>query len=95
MANGIQTANGKAFEYSCIEALHKALSERYLLGRNDFYKIITDDKSRTTRVEPSLKFDVQLISFPSSVYAQVEPWDIEDIRKYNRYSAYECSVRKK
>lgn len=112
---------------------------RYLLGRNDFYKIITDDKSRTTRVEaintmgtlnrsagshkpitkvpllkmptkfyhidfkpgsdntievicdegwqismrihsassriePSLKFDVQLISFPTSVHAQVEPW---------------------
>ncbi len=142
---------------------HKETPEgliRYLLGRNDFYKIITDDKSRTTRVEainiagtlnsnsgtekpiakvallkmptqfyhigfkansdntievvcdegwqismrihnassrvePSLKFDVQLISFPSSVYAQVEPWDVEDIRKYNRYSAYECSVRKK
>ncbi len=24
---------------------------RYLLGRNDFYKVITEDKSRTTRVE--------------------------------------------
>lgn len=112
----------------------------YLLGKNDFYKVITDDKNRTTKieainisgtlnresgndksiamipilkmptrffymgfkkdsdntievicdegwqismrihnasskVEPSLKFDVQLISFPSSVYVQVEPWD--------------------
>ena len=113
---------------------------RYLLGRYDFYKVITDDKNRTTRVEavniagtlnkqsghlkaitkipllkmpmqfyhigfkpgsnntievvcdegwqismrihsasskiePSLKFDVNLISLPSSVYTQVEPWD--------------------
>lgn len=112
---------------------------RYLLGRNDFYKVITDDKNKTTRVEainisgtlntesgknksitkipllkmpskfyhidfkensdntvevvcdegwqismrihnasskvePSLKFDVQLVSFPSSVYTQTEPW---------------------
>lgn len=113
---------------------------RYLLGQFDFYKVITDDKNRTTRieavnivgtlnqqsgnlkaitkipilkmptqfyhigfkknsdntievvcdegwqismrihsasskVEPSLKFDVNLISLPSSVYTQVEPWD--------------------
>lgn len=113
---------------------------RYLLGRYDFYKVITDDKNRTTRVEainlsgtlnresgklkpivrvpmlkmpsqfyhigfkpgsdntievvcdegwqismrihsasskiePSLKFDVNLISLPSSVHTQVEPWD--------------------
>ncbi len=126
---------------------------RYLLGRNDFYKIITEDSSRTTRVEainiagtlnassgnekpitkvpvlkmptqfyhidfklnsdntvevvcdggwqismrihnassrvePSLKFDVQLISFPSSVYAQVEPWETESERRNNRLSAY-------
>ena len=110
----------------------------YLLGKNDFYKVITDDKNRTTRVEavnimgtlnqiagdeksiakipvlkmpaqfyhidfkpgsnntievvcdegwqismrlhnasskvePSLKFDVNLISLPSSAYTQVEP----------------------
>lgn len=116
---------------------------RYLLGRYDFYKVITDDRNRTTRVEainiagtlnanagqekaitkvpllkmpsqfyhigfkadsdntievvcdggwqismrihnassrvePSLKFDVQLISFPSSVYAQVELWETEE-----------------
>lgn len=117
---------------------------RYLLGVYDFYKVITDDSHRTTRieainingtlnkaseghraittvpalkmpskfyhigfketdgvlsqntvtvvcdngwelsmrmhnaskrVEPSLKFDVKLISFPSTLFAQVEPWD--------------------
>lgn len=113
---------------------------RYLLGRYDFYKVITDDKNRTTRVEainivgtlnqqsgniksiakipmlkmptqfyhigfksgsdntievvcdegwqismrihsassriePSLKFDVNLISLPSSVHTQIEPWE--------------------
>ena len=112
---------------------------RYLIGRNDFYKVIADDKGKFTRVEavniagtlnakagihdplvkvpvlklpnkiyhmdfkpdsantiqiacnegweismrihsasskiePSLKFDVNLISLPSSIYAQVEPW---------------------
>ena len=111
----------------------------YLLGRYDFYKVITDDRRKTTRVEainiagnlnksanghrsivdvaklklptrfyhmgfvpdsdnkleivcdegwtltmrihnasskiePSLKFDVQLVSLPSSIHAQVEPW---------------------
>ncbi len=117
----------------------------YLIGNKDFYKIITDDKMKTTRVEavniagnlnkpsdniksivniprlklpsrfyhigfkrissteessntvevvcdegwaismrihnasskvePSLKFDIQLISLPSSIYSQVEPWE--------------------
>ena len=112
---------------------------RYLIGRYDFYKVITDDRHETTRVEainiagtlnrssaehrsivdvprlrlptrfyfmgfkpnsdntvevvcdegwtismrihnassriePSLKFDVNLISLPSSIHAQVEPW---------------------
>lgn len=112
----------------------------YLVGKNDFYKVITDDLHRTTRIEainingtlnrpaqkhlpsvnvaklrlpnrffhigfrensettievvcdegwtvsmrihnassriePSLKFDVQLLSLPSSIHAQVEPWD--------------------
>lgn len=125
---------------------------RYLLGRYDFYKVITDDKNRTTRVEainlmgtlnensgkkksitkvpilkmptqfyhidfkpnsdntvevvcdggwqismrihnassrvePSLKFDVQLISFPSSLYSQVEPWD-DEIRQQERLKTY-------
>ncbi len=111
----------------------------YMLGRYDFYKVITDDLHKTTRVEainiagtlnqpagqyrsivniaklklptrfyhmdfvpgsknkvevvcdegwaltmrihnassrvePSLKFDVQLVSLPSSIHAQVEPW---------------------
>lgn len=117
---------------------------QYLIGRYDFYKVITDDARRATRieainvagtlnasseghksittvpilktptkfyhigfkesngvksqntihvvcdngweismrlhnasskVEPSLKFDVQLISFPSTLFVQVEPWD--------------------
>jgi len=125
----------------------------YLLGKNDFYKVITDDKNRTTRVEainimgtlnaesgsdkaitkvpllkmpkqfyhidlkkgsdntvevvcdegwqismrihnassrvePSLKFDVQLISFPSSVYAQVEPWESYEEKLEKRVTAY-------
>ena len=112
---------------------------QYLIGRHDFYKVITDDRHRTTRVEainiagtlnrpsgnhssivdvprlrlptrfyhtgfrpgsdnsvevvcdegwtismrihnassrvgPSLKFDVNLISLPGSIHAQVEPW---------------------
>lgn len=112
---------------------------KYMLGRYDFYKVITDDRHKTTRVEavniagtlnkpvgdhhsivdvpklrlptrfyhmgfipesdnkieiicdegwsltmrihnasskiePSLKFDVQLISLPSCIHAQVEPW---------------------
>ena len=112
---------------------------RYLIGHYDFYKVITDDRHKTTRVEavniagtlncpsgqhhsivdisrlhlptrfyhtgfkpgsdntieavcdegwaismrihnasskiePSLKFDVNLISLPRSIYAQVEPW---------------------
>lgn len=112
---------------------------KYLIGRQDFYKIITDDQHKTTRieainlfgtlnrpsdghralvevpclhlptrffhmglkpgsdntvevvcdegwtismrvhnasskVEPSLKFDINLISQPGSVYSQVEPW---------------------
>ena len=122
---------------------------RYLIGRYDFYKVITDDRHRATRVEavniagtlnksseghdtivkvpmlkmpskfyhigfktnskntievvcdegwavsmrlhnasskvePSLKFDVNLISLPSSIHAQVEPWDVveEENRSY-------------
>lgn len=112
----------------------------YMLGRYDFYKVITDDTRKTTRVEainiagtlnkpanghrslvdvaklklptcfyhmdmvpgsdnkvtivcdegwtltmrihnasskiePSLKFDVQLISVPNSIHIQVEPWE--------------------
>lgn len=131
---------------------------RYLIGRNDFYKIITDDKNRTTRVEainiagslncssgkekpitkvpvfrmpnqfyhigfkpnsdntievvcdegwqismrihnassrvePSLKFDVQLMSFPSSVYAQVDPWESEEDRMINRLNVYLEKIR--
>lgn len=31
--------------------------------------------SASSRVEPSLKFDVNLISLPSSVHTQIEPWE--------------------
>ena len=113
---------------------------RYLVGQNDFYKIITDSKNKTTkleainlygslnkksgenhpivsiqklklptkfyhigmkpnsettieiicdegwhialrihnassRVEASLKFDVNLISYPSNLFVQTEPWE--------------------
>lgn len=131
----------------------------YLLGKNDFYKVITDDKNKTTRVEavnimgtlnqaagdaksiakipllkvpsqfyhidfkpgsnntievvcdegwqismrlhnasskvePSLKFDVNLISLPSSAYAQIEPWAsrAEELRE-QRLSAYAKGIR--
>jgi len=112
---------------------------RYLIGKNDFYKVITDDARKTTRVEginlygtlnrpseghhaitnvarlalptrfynvdfkdnsettievvcdmgwavsmrihsassriePSLKFDVNLISLPNTLHAQIDPW---------------------
>lgn len=125
----------------------------YLLGRYDFYKVITDDRNRTTRVEainisgtlnvqsgqeksiakvpllkmptkfyhigfkddsdntievvcdegwqismrihnassrvePSLKFDVQLVSFPSTVYTQTEPWESIDNQSMERILAY-------
>lgn len=130
---------------------------RYLLGRSDFYKVITDDKNKTTRVEainivgtlnqqsgaikpitkvpmlkmptqfyhigfkpgsdntievvcdegwqismrihsassriePSLKFDVNLISVPSSVYAQVEPWE-NDSEMAQRIRLWEYAKR--
>lgn len=138
-------------ELSRITNEHKETPEsliHYLLGKNDFYKIITEDKNQTTRIEainiagtlnrssgseksiakvsllkmptqffhigfksnsdntieivcdegwqismrihnassriePSLKFDVQLISFPSTIYTQVEPWEFEETRLAN------------
>ena len=150
-------------ELSCIYEEHKETPKgliRYLIGRNDFYKVITNDKSRTTRVEainiagtlnsasgaekpitkvpllkmpskfyhigfkpdsdntvevvcdegwqismrihnassrvePSLKFDVQLISFPSSVYAQVEPWETREEKMAFRLSAYANAIKDK
>lgn len=130
-------------ELTKINSEHENIPEkliRYLLGRFDFYKVITDDNNKTTRVEainiagtlnqqsglvksiakipmlkmptqfyhigfkpgsdntievicdegwqismrihsasskiePSLKFDVNLISLPSSVHTQIEPWE--------------------
>ena len=143
-------------ELKAIAEKHTDIPERlihYLLGKNDFYKVITEDVNRTTRVEainitgalnknagnekaiakvpvlkmptqfyhigfkpgsdntvevvcdegwqismrihnassrvePSLKFDVQLISFPSSVFAQVEPWETEEEKMRRRVAAY-------
>ena len=48
----------------------------------------------SSRVEPLLKFDVQLISFPSSVYAQVEPWESEEEKMVNRVKAYAEKLNK-
>lgn len=127
---------------------------RYLLGRYDFYKVITDDKNRTTKieginiagtlncssdglkpivkipvlkmptqfyhigfkvgskntievvcdegwqismrihnasskVEPSLKFDVNLVSFPITIHTQTEPWDNDsNIKRRQRLGEY-------
>ena len=44
--------------------------------------------SASSKVEPSLKFDVQLLSFPSTIYTQTEPWTDNDtenrILEYSR-----------
>lgn len=120
---------------------------QYLIGRYDFYKVITDDRHRSTRVEavniegtlnrsadnigtlvkiptlklpskfyhigfkdnskntievvcdegwtvsmrlhnasskvePSLKFDVNLLSLPASIHAQVRPWETIELDGY-------------
>ena len=41
---------------------------------NEGWEISMRIHSARSTVEPSLKFDVNLISLPSSIYAQVEPW---------------------
>ena len=41
---------------------------------NEGWEISMRIHSASSKVEPSLKFDVNLISLPSSIYAQVEPW---------------------
>ena len=141
-------------ELQRIDSSHKGMIPsaliKYLLGRYDFYKIITDDKikaeiqkkllisgtlnqpsgkekpiakaallkmpkqfyhigfksqntievvcdegwqismrihSASSKVEPSLKFDVNLISLPSSVHTQTEPWD-KSVRMKNRMKLY-------
>ena len=148
-------------ELNRLSNCHKDVPEkliRYLLGKHDFYKVITDDSRRTTRVEaynlsgtlnypsnsvksivkidkvklptrfyhtgfksesnntievvcdegwtismrihnassrvePSLKFDVQLVSTPSNIHTQVEPWDFED-RVINRVKQYNYKIRR-
>ena len=49
----------------------------------------------SSRVEPSLKFDVQLVSFPSSLYTQTEPWDMDESFLVKRVSAYAEMIMKK
>ncbi len=138
----IPVLNAFLEELKRLSQLNEEVPQRliqYMLGRYDFYKVITDDRKRTTRIEainingtlnkeanghksivdvgklklptrfyhmgmvpgsnnkleivcdegwtltmrihnasskiePSLKFDVQLVSLPSSIHAQVEPW---------------------
>ena len=41
---------------------------------NEGWEISMRIHNASSRVEPSLKFDVNLISLPSSIYAQAEPW---------------------
>lgn len=48
----------------------------------------------SSRVEPSLKFDVQLVSFPSSLFTQTEPWDMDDAFT-KRISTYAEMIMKK
>ncbi len=47
--------------------------------------------SASSRVEPSLKFDVRLVSFPSSVFTQTEPWFIDSGK--DRVCSYNCFPR--
>ncbi len=136
-------------ELKRLDEQHKNIPEllvRYLIGKRDFYKVITNDAKRYTRieainiegtlnkssaqhaamvhvpalrlptrfysvdfkigsnntvlvacdcgweismrlhnasskVEPSLKFDVQLESMPSSIYSESEPWDAEQVKR--------------
>lgn len=128
-----------------------ALMVRYLIGTNDFYKVIMNEKRRFTqiesvningtlnqsdgkrralievpimklpskfyeigfkegskntivvvcdkgwnvsmrihnassKIEPSLKFDVQLIAMPSSILTQIEPWADDNSRYVHEYS---------
>lgn len=52
-------------------------------GKDNTIEIVCDEgwalslriHNASSRVEPSLKFDVQLISMPPTLHAQIEPWD--------------------
>ena len=48
----------------------------------------------SSRIEPSLKFDVQLVSLPSSIYAQMEPWDNVNEGLVHRIQAYASRIIK-
>ena len=41
---------------------------------NEGWEISMRIHNASSRIEPSLKFDVNLISLPSAIYAQTEPW---------------------
>ena len=59
-------------------------------GSNNTIEVVCDEgwqismrlHNASSKVEPSLKFDVNLISLPSSAYTQLEPWDnkMEEMR---------------
>ena len=54
----------------------------FVPGSNNTVEIVCDEgwaltmriHNASSKVEPSLKFDVQLVSLPNSIHAQVEPW---------------------
>jgi len=75
--SGIQTRNGKAFEYACILALYNALkdSQTSIIVTCDMgWTVSMRIHNASSRVEPSLKFDVNLISLPNTIHTQIEPW---------------------
>lgn len=43
----------------------------------------------SSKIEPSLKFDVQLMAMPSSILTQIEPWTNISSRAYIRHSTVE------
>ena len=41
----------------------------------------------SSKIEPSLKFDVQLMAMPSSILTQIEPWDSTTLEYHKVISA--------
>lgn len=58
-----------------IQLIHKPNSDNTIqIVCNEGWELSMRIHSASLKVEPSLKFDVNLISLPSSIYAQSEPW---------------------